>query len=769
MAGGKKSWETIFEFGGKVAGSFNAAVGSIQGKFSGLQKTAKNVTATIGKIGLAIGGAAVLAGIALVGRTLTGVFRNAEQAARRAMAREQEMTAILNSNAKIRARGPDAAKNDVAWLQQQSEQLDKIGILSDDHYMTMARTLALYGHAPAQIGKMLGPLGDVLVATKGVAAGEAEAQAMSEAVARSIQTGQLRAMRDYGVAIDEATQKKFRQMKPAQRLNHLMKELSRYEGAQLIAKETDLGAIAIYEKQLGAFSKNIGNLMIPMNAEFARLGSDILPALQPIVETVFGAFTNAMKGSTQWAREHVVPFFQDFGKTLQGGLGEALTGLSTAFGTVAAAASKFFGGVAEGGKSMGTIAAESVIAGINKLAEALSWAADHMDIIIPVVGSLVGTFVVLKTTLAALALGSLLVNPLGLIVVAVVAVVTAFQRWDQIKEIITNVWNSLKDMPVIGPMIQGLTDQISEFVADVQATWGKITQFFQSGFGAEAVAAVEAFMVKADALIKSGLAVIGAAFADFGAHFDAFFRAPIQGLKDTWSALGTFFSGTVGPLIEAGIQAAFAGVTQYFQTAYDSSTAVWTAIGGWFESNVSTPVINAVQNVGAALLAAFTQPIEQIKNAWSNLKNFIWNAIQNMIPGPIRGMLGLGGSAPDVGATQFGGIFGSPQVRSIAEAGSEAVIPINRTNRARGLLDRTAGAMGFSLVDAAAGMKGLGGDSRSFRGGPVSMSYAPQIVVNGPMDSAERTQLSGILSEHAQSFLAQLEAAQDQERRLAFE
>lgn len=124
---------------------------------------------------------------------------------------------------------------------------------------------------------------------------------------------------------------------------------------------------------------------------------------------------------------------------------------------------------------------------------------------------------------------------------------------------------------------------------------------------------------------------------------------------------------------------------------------------------------------------------------------------------PFAGLAPKGGGEETPGA-QFGGIFSSPVVRQIAEAGTpEAVIPLERTRRSEGLLSTAAGALGLGLGQPGAQI------------GPTSMSFAPVINVSGNMTGTERAAIDQQLRRLADDFLQQFTRFQEHERRLAFE
>jgi hypothetical protein len=86
----------------------------------------------------------------------------------------------------------------------------------------------------------------------------------------------------------------------------------------------------------------------------------------------------------------------------------------------------------------------------------------------------------------------------------------------------------------------------------------------------------------------------------------------------------------------------------------------------------------------------------------------------------------------------LGGFVGSKMLSWLGERGPEAVIPLNRSERSLGLLERTAGALG-------ARMSGQAGHS-------VSINYNPTIHAG----SADAGNLRAMLSEHVEHLVSEI-------------
>ena len=116
-------------------------------------------------------------------------------------------------------------------------------------------------------------------------------------------------------------------------------------------------------------------------------------------------------------------------------------------------------------------------------------------------------------------------------------------------------------------------------------------------------------------------------------------------------------------------------------------------------------MLSLTQGLGAKVAGVFTSAIDAVISFIKSKAQDVLNAILSLIPGPIRGMISglLGGDSPaEMPAAQFGGFTRGPTLAG--EAGEqEAILPINRSARSRGLLAETASALGLVAPGAESG------------------------------------------------------------------
>jgi hypothetical protein len=103
----------------------------------------------------------------------------------------------------------------------------------------------------------------------------------------------------------------------------------------------------------------------------------------------------------------------------------------------------------------------------------------------------------------------------------------------------------------------------------------------------------------------------------------------------------------------------------------------------------------------------------------------------------------------------------SPTLATIAERGPEAVIPLTRSDRSRGLLSAAAGAIGKGPLGP-----GAAGGAGSITGS--TLNFAPVITVEGGATPQALGAMQENLRKLADEFLRRFNQAQEQQRRLAF-
>jgi SLT domain-containing protein len=342
----KKEYEAVLALGAKISGSFKSAFGAARKSLDNLKKGA----AALGKafapvwrgFQMALGGLAAFATV----KIFENIFGGAEQAAKDALKRTQQLTAALTANPKLQALGTDAIKGQVLALQQVSAELGKQGVVHSDHFEQASRTLALYGMGPQTIAKILPVLGDTLVAVKGVNATVEQMDELTKGVTKAIGTGQVKALADVGIMMDKNQKKAFAAATPLQRQTKLVEILTqKYRESNAAAVDTDLGKIQRFQNMIAGFSETIGLQMIPMQAKLAEFWTKTLPEIEPIAKDVFKAISDAMGDTAKFATEIVVPAIQHLAAFFTGSefstsvkeLGDAFNALGAAFAPLTSA------------------------------------------------------------------------------------------------------------------------------------------------------------------------------------------------------------------------------------------------------------------------------------------------------------------------------------------------------------------------------------------------------------------------------------------------
>ena len=158
--------------------------------------------------------------------------------------------------------------------------------------------------------------------------------------------------------------------------------------------------------------------------------------------------------------------------------------------------------------------------------------------------------------------------------------------------------------------------------------------------------------------------------------------ATIQGI---WSAVsGWFKTNVIDPVVNlfAPIVESIGG---FFANLWASICSIWQAAGAWFSENVTTPINNAFQAIGDFVKGIFNGLIGMVEG----MINRIIGAINSFIGG-FNDVVGWGASfigvdweglatIPEVSLPRLakGGIVDSPTILEAGEAGTEAIVPLS--------------------------------------------------------------------------------------------
>ena len=219
-------------------------------------------------------------------------------------------------------------------------------------------------------------------------------------------------------------------------------------------------------------------------------------------------------------------------------------------------------------------------------------------------------------------------NPIGLIILAITALiaifVTLWNNCEEFRNFWINLWNGIKKA-------------VSAVVSWIQETAPKIAQFF----------------VNAWASIKNCWSAVGSFFSNIW-----------SGIRNTFSNVGSWF-GNIFRSAWTAIKNAFSNWTSFFG-------GLWTAIKNKF-SSIGTNIASAISGAVKSGINGVISSIERIINNGISLINGAIGLI-NKIPGVSIGRL----SQLSLPRLAKGGVVDRPTIAEIGEDGAEAVIPLER-------------------------------------------------------------------------------------------
>lgn len=281
------------------------------------------------------------------------------------------------------------------------------------------------------------------------------------------------------------------------------------------------------ESSLKETQAQLGQAIEPVNTALTNLKNQALQAITPLVEQLADAFLNLLN----WLKEN--PAAMD-------AVTAVVAGLAAAFGVLATA-----------------LAIQGIISGVTKAIALLN--------------------------------GTMLANPIVLIVAAIAGLVAAFVvLWNKC-EWFRNFWIGL---------------------------WENI---------------------------KTAFAAVVSWLSSAAQSIGQFFINAWQSIQGAWASAGEWFSG-----IWSSICSAFSSVgpwfSEVFSSAWSGIQSAWSGVTGWFGS-VWAGISGAFSSAGSWFSSTFSSAWNGIKNAFSGVKTFfagVWSDIKNAFSDALSGMASIG-------------------------------------------------------------------------------------------------------------------------------
>jgi len=418
-ATGTRQYTAIFAIGAKMLASFRGVMNAASARLTKLRtqtlafgKSILKLTGIIGLLGTAVAGLGI-------GELLRSLFTGATDQAKEA---RQRINSTIASFLQLR----DIAKAGDPWkkaqdqldiIYKQNEALGKQGVLHTDIYNEMTKQLAAGGVPPRQIKAALGPLGDLLVKTRGVNASEAEAAELAMQYVKAIH-GKTKGMQAFGVFID-ANKIDSQGRKVKKSYQEIFEQVLKIMSAKGIAgfnermAATPEGKIQILRNRLQDMREEIGNRILPAQARMAEMWLKILtPENQKLLFNAVDWFMNKLSDLVDYLKNEVIPWFKsDEGR-------------------------KFF----------------------KQLGDAAVWVVKNWKPLAKTIIGVVVALYALQAVTTAINFVSVLVNPVGLVVAALVILAAVIYllitHWREFVDGVDAAYKKLGEIPIIGPALQ---------------------------------------------------------------------------------------------------------------------------------------------------------------------------------------------------------------------------------------------------------------------------------------------------------------------------
>lgn len=392
--GPKRQYTAVFAIGAKLLGTFRGAMTAAQGRLRGLQAAASRVGGVIRKLTFAFSGLFAVFGGFLAGKIFQQIFGTATEEAQQAHQRTRSLLVSLRQMDEIRKRGKGAAEDELKRIYAHNAALEKQGVLQKDILDDMAVQLARAKIPSKYIQQTTDKLADLLVATVGVTATQEDGVKMANAFKKAVSSGKVLSLQKQGVDITKEQAKEYSKVVgKVARYQALMKILGdNYKDVNKEARNTPEGRIQLFRNAIKNMASDIGEQLLPAQAELADAWKEALPEVGPLLIAGMKLLLRLVTKLGNMVRTQLIPWWHEFQKTER----------------------------------------------FEKLKGILKWCEDHFGTILLIVGGIIGALAGLSLLGTIIPIIVAVANPIGLIVIAVLAVVAAialmYAKWDTIKE-----------------------------------------------------------------------------------------------------------------------------------------------------------------------------------------------------------------------------------------------------------------------------------------------------------------------------------------------
>lgn len=344
--------------------------------------------------------------------------------------------------------------------------------------------------------------------------------------------------------------------------------------------------------------------------------------------------------------------------------------------------------------------------------------------IVSVIGTLSSAFGAISGAMAAAggasgALGTAIAaitGPIGIAIAAVAAFIAVFvllfRNNESFRNSVITVWNQIK--AIMAGVFEAINALIQAFVQVAGAIWQK--------YGADIIAVISAAFNVIASVVTTALNVIKNILQIATSLIKGEWQGVWEGIKNLtqnlWNGIQSVISGALN-LIKGIISVETSFVKSTITGAWNTVKSVTSSIWNGIKTAIETPITAAKNTVKAALdaIVGFFRNLKlpEIKIPKIKLPHFELTGKFSLSPPQVPKL--------SVNWYSSGGIFSSPSIIGVGEAGKEAVVPIEKLDE----------LMAKALLKAGVGNQAKAAETGG-QGGNVTNNY--DITINNPKPEA---------------------------------
>lgn len=305
---------------------------------------------------------------------------------------------------------------------------------------------------------------------------------------------------------------------------------------------------------------------------------------------------------------------------------------------------------------------------------------------------------------------AVLTSPITLVIAAIAALIAIgvllYQNWDTVVEFVKTAWQGLCDFisgicQAIGDFFSGLWTKLQEifepigqwFSEKFQQAWDAIVNIFSgigewfSGVFQDAWDAIVNIFSNLGSWFGERWADVTNALAEVGSWLGDKFKQGWDAISNTFSKLGSWFGDRWNESKDA-LAEANTWLGEKFQSGRDKVNSAFEKVGSWFGDRWND-IQSALKEIPNWFKNLFNDAMENaksvVKSGIDKLRsffNFDWSLPRIKLPHfNISGSFSLmPPRIPSFSVDWYarGGVFNSPSIIGVGEAGQEAVMPLER-------------------------------------------------------------------------------------------